>query len=415
MPEESHIFRKIALERLSSPEQLDHLMQVTLPRGWLALFAAATVILAALVWGIFGTIPTSINGSGILIRGGSVYDVVSSGAGVVTQVCVRANDVIAEQDVVARLSQPELDLRIRHTELERQDLLDQNEKLMRSETETLRIDSISMGLERTNLASSIRDYGEQLNALEKKLAKQQEALKAGLIVESALLTTQIDIFSAQQSRAQAGLKLNQIAALEVDRPMQLQQQQNARRQRIEDVTRTLILLRKQMELASIVRSPYAGRVLELTVDVGNLITTGGRILSLEKLDHELEAVVFVPAAEGKRIQKDMPVRLSPSTVKKEESGFILGTVNNVLPFPSTPEGMMRVLRNNELVRQWAAIGAPIEVHVSLQKDGRGYRWSSVKKSPPTINSGTLCTSAIIVESNSPISLVFPILKKPRVP
>jgi HlyD family secretion protein len=151
------------------------------------------------------------------------------------------------------------------------------------------------------------------------------------------------------------------------------------------------------------------------VDVGNLITTGGRILSLEKLDQELEAVVFVPAAEGKRIQKNMPVRLSPSTVKKEESGFILGTVNTVLPFPSTPEGMMRVLRNNELVRQWAAIGAPIEIHVSLQKDGRGYRWSSVKKSPPTINSGTLCTSAIIVESNSPISLVFPILKKPRVP
>ena len=31
------IFRKVALERLSSPEQLDQLMQVTSPKGWLAL------------------------------------------------------------------------------------------------------------------------------------------------------------------------------------------------------------------------------------------------------------------------------------------------------------------------------------------------------------------------------------------
>ena len=231
MPEENHIFRKIALDRLSSPEQLDHLMQVTSPKGWLAMLAAAGVLVVALLWGIFGSLPTSVHGSGILIRGGSVYDVISVGAGVVTQICVRANEIIAEQDVVARLNQPELDLRIRNTELELEDLLAQNAKLTKSEAETLRIDLFSMTLERTNLTASIRDYDEQLNALEKKLVKQKEALQAGLIVESALLATQIEIFSAQQARAVAKLKLNQIGAVEVDRPMQMDHQQNIRRQR----------------------------------------------------------------------------------------------------------------------------------------------------------------------------------------
>jgi len=33
------IFRQAALDRLSSPEQLDRLMQVTLPTGWIALVA----------------------------------------------------------------------------------------------------------------------------------------------------------------------------------------------------------------------------------------------------------------------------------------------------------------------------------------------------------------------------------------
>jgi HlyD family secretion protein len=413
MPDENPIFRKAALDRLSSPEQLDHLMKVTSPQGWLAIAAIGAVLLAGLLWGIFGSIPVTVQGQGILIRGGSVYDVVSVGGGIVTQIFVSANDVIAEGAVVARVSQPDLELRIRNTELEWQDLAEQSAKLARAEAETLKIDLASITLERTNLLAVVRDYDEQIAALEKKLAKQKEALSSGLIVESALLGTQIEFFSSQQGRAQARLKLTQLNAGEVDRPMQVQQQQNARRQRIEDTARTLRLLRNQLELTSVVRSPYAGRVLERTVDVGNMVQAGGHILSLEKADQELEAVVFVPAAEGKRVRKDMPVRIAPSTFKKEESGFILGTVETVLPFPSTPAGMMRVLRNNELVRQLSGYGAPIEVHVKMQKDERGYRWSSAKKTPPEINSGTLCTTSIIVSRHRPISLVLPVLKDPR--
>ena len=55
---QSKIFRKAALERLSSPEQLDQLMQITNSKGWLALIALAIILGAALVWAIFGRIPT---------------------------------------------------------------------------------------------------------------------------------------------------------------------------------------------------------------------------------------------------------------------------------------------------------------------------------------------------------------------
>ena len=411
MPEEqSQIFRKVALDRLSSPEQLDHLMKVTSPKGWLALVAVAGVLVTALIWGVLGSIPTAVNGQGILIRGGSVYDVVSVGAGVVTQIYVRPNQIIAEGFVVARISQPELELRIRNTQLELEDLVEQHQKLIQSEGETLRIDVLSMTQERTNLLAAIKNYDEQIAALERKMAKQEEALAKGLIIDAALLATQIEIFTAQQGRAQARLKLTQLGAGEVDRPMQVQQQQNNRRQRIEDTMRSLNLLKKSLELTSVVKSPYAGRVLELTVDQGNMVTAGARILSVERTDRELEAVVFVPAADGKRVLRNMTVRISPSTVKKEEAGYILGRVNAVLPFPSTPEGMMRVLRNNELVRQLAGYGASIEVHVTLEKDGGGYLWSSAQATQPAINSGTLCTCSIIVATDRPISLLIPMFK-----
>ena len=63
----SEIYRKAALERLSSPEELDSLMQVTTPKGWLALISLGGLILIALLWGIFGRIPTKVLGQGMIL------------------------------------------------------------------------------------------------------------------------------------------------------------------------------------------------------------------------------------------------------------------------------------------------------------------------------------------------------------
>ncbi len=133
-------------------------------------------------------------------------------------------------------------------------------------------------------------------------------------------------------------------------------------------------------------------------------------MSLEKFDRELTVVTFVPAADGKRVEVGMPVQISPSTVKREEYGFLEGKVIFVAKYPSTPEGMMRVLRNNELVRQLAGLGAPIEVRAELRKERGVYKWSS-NKGMKEVDSGTLCANSVIVATQRPISLVIPAFKK----
>jgi hypothetical protein len=60
------LFRKVALERLSSPEQLDQLMQVTGPKSWLALAALFALLVVVVVWGIFGSIAITVEGTGVL-------------------------------------------------------------------------------------------------------------------------------------------------------------------------------------------------------------------------------------------------------------------------------------------------------------------------------------------------------------
>ena len=53
------VFRKVSLDRLASPEQLDQLMQITTPKGWVALLALSVLLLTAIVWGCVSWCTTS--------------------------------------------------------------------------------------------------------------------------------------------------------------------------------------------------------------------------------------------------------------------------------------------------------------------------------------------------------------------
>jgi len=272
------IFRQAALERLSSPEQLDQLMRIVQPMGWTILLALGLLLLAAILWGVFGSIPTRVVGQGILLARGGVNDVVSLASGQIVDIYFGVGDVVQAGQVVARISEP-------------------------------------------------------------------------------------------------------------DQPVNTK-----------------------------VVSPYAGHIVEIKVDDGSLVERGTPILSVEAGGEgpgNLEAVIYVPTAEGKQIRPGMDVQLSPSTVKREEFGFILGQVVSVGEVPATRQGMFRVLGSEELVQVLSVGGALIEVHVDLILDAEtpsGYAWSSSSGPPVQIDSGTFCTAWIEVREQRPLSLVLPAFK-----
>ena len=59
------VFRKSALERLSSPEQLDKAITVSNPASWLALLGVTIIIAATVIWAVFGTLPATMMLRGI--------------------------------------------------------------------------------------------------------------------------------------------------------------------------------------------------------------------------------------------------------------------------------------------------------------------------------------------------------------
>lgn len=94
------IFRKKSLDKLSSPEQLDRMIIINSPMTWVALSGGAFVILVALLWSIFGRVPITEEGNGILLREGEVHSVYAGTQGVVTKVNVSSGDVVKAGDVL---------------------------------------------------------------------------------------------------------------------------------------------------------------------------------------------------------------------------------------------------------------------------------------------------------------------------
>ncbi|HWQ06711.1 MAG TPA: hypothetical protein VN453_05775 [Feifaniaceae bacterium] len=66
--DDDRIFRKVAVERLSSPENLDQVMRVVPAKGWIALACLFVFAAAAFAWACFGEIAQQVETQGILTQ-----------------------------------------------------------------------------------------------------------------------------------------------------------------------------------------------------------------------------------------------------------------------------------------------------------------------------------------------------------
>lgn len=101
------IFRKKSLDKLSSPEQLDRMIIINSPMTWVALAGGAFLIASVLLWGIFGRVPMTEEGNGILLREGKVNSVYAKTQGVVTKVNVSSGDMVEAGDALYEVSSQE--------------------------------------------------------------------------------------------------------------------------------------------------------------------------------------------------------------------------------------------------------------------------------------------------------------------
>jgi HlyD family secretion protein len=406
------IFRKAALARLSSPERLDQLMQVTDPRGWIALIGLCMVLLAAGVWSIVGRIPTTIQGTGILLSSEGIREIESLGSGVVSELRVDVGDRIDTGDTIALVRQPRL---AQEVEQARQQLevLEENRGRRADFTSThIALETESLDRERADLERRVSVTDERIAWLTDRLEAAEEAERLGLVTPAVVQDERQQLEAARGERTGLDLQLqnNDIARLLLDN--ESSSSLNEADTRIDEARAELDALTLQLQQSSTVLSPYSGFVREIRTDVGQIVSGGQAVVSVEMVDAPLQAVIYVPT-EGKRIEAGMSARVSPVTVRREEFGFMVGEVEFVSPQPATPEGMQRTLGNPILVQQLTSLGAPFLVRVDLREDPTtpsGFRWSSSQGPSRPVESGTSVSVEVVVEEQRPISLVIPLFR-----
>lgn len=413
MNEQPQIFRKAALDKLSSPEQLDQLMQVTAPKSWMALAACGAIVLTALLWSVFGRIPTKVQARGILIKEGGVFLATSRGDGNVLEIFARTGELVTNGQALAHISQPELKLRITQSSETLGRLKREFEQLKVYHEEEARNEKEAFDKQRSTLREITADYQKQIQWLTERVQTQSELEKKELLTKAQVLETQIKLANTQHDMSQANVQLRQV-------DISAMQSSERRRQAILDKENQIRAAEDQLhylnslhKLNTEIVSPFRGHVLEVMVKPGQLLQPNTPILSLQADRPTMEARLFLSPSQGKLVQKNMDVSISPVSVKKEEYGFVLGRVESVSPFPSTPQGMLGVLENQALVQEFSQGGAPIEVIASLSINTNtpsGFHWSSAKGPPVQITSGTLCDAWITLTNQRPISFVLPIFR-----
>lgn len=411
------VFRKVSLDRLASPEQLDQLMQVTTPRGWVAMLALCILLMTAIVWGCLGRIPETVHGQGILIKSGGVLQVVPSASGRITDIAAGVGDLVTAGQIVARVAQPELTDQLNQALAKLADLRAEQESSLEFGRRDLALQAAALAQQRAAAEQSVIAAEESLRWLEQKIVEQEKLVRQGLITKQTLLATREQYNAAAQRASSGRSELAQIRVRTLALVNDHAGEKDETQFRIDEAEHDVARLQRELAERSEVTTPYTGRVLEVMTEQGDMVTSGEPILSLDLAGRSVKnlvAVLYIPSIEGKRVRVGMPVQIAPSTVKQEEYGMMLGRVTYVSDFPATTKGMGRVLKNDQLVNVLSGSGAPYEVHADLMvapETVSRYKWSSSNGPPLVIRSGTLATASIEVRAERPIGMVIPLFRK----
>lgn len=411
------LFRQAALDRLSSPEQLDQMIQVTTPRAWMALGAVALLLLTALLWGVFGSLPSKVRGACILVRPGGVDEIVAPAAGWIGDIAVEAGDTVRHGQMIARIDRSGSMEQIRSAEARLRDLRARREQVASINARSSAEQGAHLTEAERALQARIVTAEGQVRTLQSKVASQQTLVEQGLITRQTLLNATLELANARQSIDGYRSEIRQLGLRRLEMRKLADTELGNLTLEIAEAQRNLDNLLRSNDQSSLVFSPFSGRVLEVKLAEGSPVGAGASILTMEQTGSsvsDLEAVLYIAPLDGKKVKTNMDVQIAPSTVRQEEVGLMLGKVRSVADFPSSIEGMQRVLRNPQLVQQLAAGAAPIAVQASLTPSATtvsGYKWTSPDGPDTRIESGTLCTAAITVSKQRPIALVVPLLRK----
>ena len=368
-----------------SPDKIDQVVRVVRPRHILYLFSMIMLVAAAIIWSIVTRVPVYVYGNGILINESGISEIKSPFPGKVSQLAVKIGERVEQGDELATIEQLDLAFDVKRLESQIREVKENLEWLLEN-----------------------ADAGKREKAIIRLRAEMGRYDRSIRLLDSSSDYYEIELSELKKRKATDELRLFDLVNYRNERVFEF-------RNALLSYESELQLKRNQLVNQTKIISPYAGTVVDMSYNNGDIFTQGSTFMIIENDDYNrsnLVAQIYVHSNEGKKVQPGMTVQLAPSTIPPEESGYLLGTVSYISKYTQTESGMNRVLRNPKLVEELSKDGLPMLVEVKLIPDSTTFsrfRWTTSSGPRRELLSGTLTRANIISEQRRPISFIIPFL------
>ena len=415
----SKIARTEAVEQMGSSEQLDQRLTVIGASSWILLLVAGMLIAVAVAWGIFGSLPTMVEGEGMIVPTGTEPVRINSpsGEGGVVEIVVARNASVEKGDTLVRLSNRQLEITYANAKSQL-DMLESQDKRM-TEAEQVIMDRQKVSLD-SQIASckQITDQTRKISEMyASELKSVQELVEQKILAQTELVETQQQYFSTLQQITEQEAIVAKANAEYFSLVTSTQRDRLDRTSQLEQAREAVAAAEADLEFATLVRSPISGTVIEHEVDMGSSVSVGMAIATIRPHgtdSNELNARIFVPYATGRRIRPGMSAWLTLAFVKPSRYGYIEAEVKSVSGYVSGSYSSANNLGSRELAEEMSKkIGPMLEVLVRIRMDDStptGMRWTSGQGYEHSLAFPALCGAKIIVDRSRPIDLVVPWFK-----
>jgi HlyD family secretion protein len=408
------IFREVSLARLASPEQLDQILKVTGPKDWLGLSAIGTLLVMAAVWSYTGSIPTTAAGQGVVVRSGGVKNVVARGSGLVLNLSARVGDKVTANQVVARIAQPVLMVKIKSLREQLAEAERQREEAGRVRQDSTKLSLEALERQKSNTEKRIAALEEQAKLTADQIPVEEQLLSRGLVTSQQVISVRQKLVGIRNDIDSMRAQIKQQEAEAFNLRSQPERENSDRKNMSAALARELAGMEKELTMVEQVVTPYSGEVVEIRAANGALVSNGEPILTVQPDVDQLELIGYLPSSQVKDLAAGMEVQVSPAAVKREEYGFLLGKVTYVFNYPATAAAMMRHFENEPLVTSLTLKGPVTEVRIALipnASTASGFEWSTPKGAPITLSGGTICGMKVVTRRQKPMELLVPYLKE----
>ena len=382
------------------------------------MLAASTtiVVLAALVWAVFGTVPTRVDGNGVVLadREGN-FAIAAASGGPVIKVLVRPGEGVKAGAPVAVIEQKLLVVRIDNAIAELKQLENNFEALKIAHGKQIEASDEGMRRQIKAIDEQVSKNTVLRDRLEEMVANYRKLRDRGMISENQLIAKQEQYDQMALSLAEASAKKVLVQLVAETKRDDLLEMQRLRQVEIDLKRAEIDRLKAEMAVGTTITAPIGGVVREVRVGIGDVVTPGSVVATVgQDRDGYFQLVALLKGDARKRVVAGMEAQVVPDTVKRQEYGSMRGRVIRVSSEDVSDEDLDRILHNRQLTKSLFGGQQALLAHIELMPTSdnvSGFQWWSGKGPPYKIPAGTVASVDIIVERVRPITLVIPALRK----